>query len=183
MRSPFALVIVSALAAVLASAAKAQSAETRLAEVQPGGRVRIVAPGILAGRFVATVITHTGDSLVLAAPNTAPVRLPLSSVTSIEISRGTSRWLGAQRGMLIGAPIGLGGGVLVAASLADCRSCGDADVARGVLVVTGVLSGLLYGAGIGALIGRERWEPFTGPWRASMQLREGRPSLALTLGL
>lgn len=181
MHRPLALAILLALVAAPAPSAAAQSAEPRLAEVQPGSRVRVVAPGMLAGRYVATVITRTADSLVLAAPNTVPIRLPLAAITSIEISRGSSRWLGAQRGMAIGTPIGLGLGLLLAAAAADCHNCSAAASNRGAWFANGLLSGVFYGAAIGALVGRERWEPFSGPWHTSMQLREGRPSLALRL--
>jgi hypothetical protein len=151
-----------------------------LSEAQPGARVRVEAPGIVAGRYVGTVLARNGDTLTLGNPAGVPITVPLARVTSLEISRGKSRSAGALRGVEWGAPIGLGLGVL-AASLSDrCETCADEQsTAEGIALFT--ISGVVWGAGIGAIIGRERWERYQLGARTS--LRVGRDGAAIAFSI
>lgn len=129
-------------------------------ELHPGARVRIDAPGIVADGYTGTVLTRTADTLTVGDPRSAPMTLPITRITSLEISRGKSRSAGALRGILIGAPIGLAIGLVSTADGTTCTSC-DESAASVVALFT--LSGAVWGAGIGAIVGRERWVKFQLP--------------------
>lgn len=186
-RSPFCalrLPFILALATVALSAA-ASSARAQHTEVQPGARVRISAPGIVAGRYVGTVLTRSADTVELGAPGTSPIKVPLARITSIEVSRGSSRALGAGRGVLWGAPIGLVVGVVAAAGTDSDPYCFDYCSTSGSykagIVAASTVAGALWGAGIGALVGRERWERFEIAPRTSFDARSDRTSFGFAL--
>lgn len=176
----------TALSICLALTAVAPVALAQSNELQPGARVRVVAPGIVANRYVGTVLSRRGDTLQLGGPNAAPVFVPLDRVTSLEISRGRSRLSGAGRGVVWGAPIGLAFGVATATSLEDCTDFGCRDATsgeRGAYVFASLLAGATWGAGIGALVGRERWERFDVAPRATFDYRAGRTRFGVALRL
>jgi hypothetical protein len=154
-------IVVAALAiSCLASRALIAQTPAPLDEMQPGARVRVTAPGIVTGRYVGTVLARSGDTLTIGRASGLPVAVPTSRITSVEISRGKSRSAGAKRGVAWGVPIGLAAGFAFA-TVPDPENCYcNTDRNRNADVVLGVVSGVLWGAGIGALIGRERWEPF-----------------------
>ncbi len=139
------------------------SAASQLAELQPGVRVRVRAPGEIAGRLTGVVLSRSADSVTLNRPNAMPVTVAISKLSSIEISRGKSRRRGALTGAAWGTAIGLGlgltpitdstctGGSMVVRG--DCR-----PVSRASFVTTMLIGSVPVSAGIGALIGRERWE-------------------------
>lgn len=177
----------SLLIALAVVPAIALPARAQLTEIQPGVRVRIEAPGIVAGRYVGTVLTRTADTLVIGAPNATPVKVPIDHLTVMEVSRGSSRSLGAMRGLAWGVPIGLAFGVIAAASTTsadyvycvDCSSVSNSYKAG--LIAEGALGGAIWGAGIGALVGRERWDRFNVTPRTSFDVRQGRASLGFAL--
>lgn len=178
--------IICALARSIAIlAALALPARAQLTEMQPGVRVRIVAPGIVAGRYVGTVLTRDADTVQLGAPGTAPVKIPFARITSVEVSRGSSRALGAARGVVWGAPIGLVIGVVAAAGTDEDPYCFDSCSTSGSykagIIATSTLAGALWGAGIGAIVGRERWERFEIAPRSAFDLRHGRATLGFAL--
>lgn len=150
---------------LLCSSHLAAQIAARTDEIQPGAKVRVTAPGVVAARYVGTVLARTGDTLTVGGPNTLPFAIPSSRITLLEVSRGKSRGDGAIRGMKWGTPIGLGFGVLTMGFIADCLGCAtrpdsDRSGERGAWVATSTLSGVAYGALIGALVGREHWESF-----------------------
>ena len=158
----------------------AAQAPTSLAEVQPGARIRVEAPGIVAGRYVGTVLTRTGDTVTLGNPSRVPIALPLGRAESVEISRGKSRSAGALRGVQWGGAIGLGLGLFTVAFSERCANCEDQlSDAEGITVIT--LSSALWGAGIGALVGRERWERFELRERTSLHLDAGSRTVMISL--
>ena len=170
-------------AAILAFALAAPAVRAQSTELQPGARVRITAPGIVAGRYTGTLLARNGDTLQFGSQNAAPVNIPVNRITSIEISRGKSHASGALRGVAWGAPIGLVLGVATVKSVDDCNDYGCAPLestARGTYVLASTIGGALWGAGIGALIGRERWEPFALP-RVSFGSADGRHYAQLTI--
>ena len=176
--------------AVILAILFARSAGAQLAEAQPGSRVRIQAPGIVAGRYVGTVLSRSPDTLVLGSTNAAPVQVPISRITSAEVSRGSSRGLGAVQGLKWGIPIGLALGVIAAAGsdnpdnvyCSGFDNCGQSDAAFRTRVITaGVVGGAIWGAAIGALVGRERWERFDVAPRTSLDYRDGRTHLGMAL--
>ena len=135
----------------------AQSARA-LADIETGTRLRIEAPGIAGGRYEGTVMKRTGDSLTIGALDHSPIELALARVTSFQISRGNSRAAGAARGLLWGLPMGLAFGALAVSSSSQCQhACVIGDHRK--LLRLSIASGIVWGAGCGALIGHERWEP------------------------
>jgi hypothetical protein len=162
----------------------AQPLHAQLTEAQPGARVRLEAPGILAGKYEGTVLTRRGDTLRVGGPNSAPVTVPIDRLTSFELSRGSSRLLGAQHGTYWGAGVGLVLGLAVL-PLGSCSNCSDAlsSGEQASFVVYMTVSGALYGAGIGAIVGRERWERFDLAPRPVVGFRAGRPMLGLSFQL
>jgi len=127
-----------------------------LAEVQPGARVRIEAPGVVAGHFVGTVLSRTVDSVHVGSQTSAPITLALSQITSLEVSRGNSRVGGMLRGLAWGAPLGLAFAAM--ATTSSCHSVCSVPDSRKLVRIFAV-SGVVWGAGFGALIGHERWGP------------------------
>lgn len=178
----------SLLIALAVVPAIALPARAQLTEIQPGVRVRIEAPGIVAGRYVGTVLSRTADTLVIGAPSATPVKVPIDRLTGLEVSRGSSRSLGAVRGLAWGVPIGIVFGVVAAASTtsADYVYCVDyctstSSSYKAGLIAGGALGGAIWGAGIGALVGRERWDRFNVTPRTSFDVRQGRASLGFAL--
>ena len=174
----------SALSICFALIALAPVAQAQSNELQPGARIRVSAPGIVAGRYVGTILSKNGDTLQLGGPNTAPVNVPVSRITSLEISRGKSRLHGAGRGVLWGTPIGLLIGAASANSLNDCTDFGCSDASsdeQGAYILGSTLGGALWGAGIGALVGRERWEHFDVGARSAFDYRDGRSRFGIAV--
>jgi len=172
----------SVIAAMLLFAAPA-AVRAQLVELQPGMRIRVEAPGIIAGRLAGTVLSRTGDSLDLAAPNGVPMRIATARLTKIEVSRGKSRMEGAKRGLMWGVPILGGFSTLIAVATPACPAsrCGiDGEFPKGEFVMWGFISGAMYGAGIGALIGREKWDRYDLPARPAVGLRDGRATLGVS---
>jgi hypothetical protein len=128
----------------------------------PGDRVRVTiqeSSGSL--RHVGMLVALGGDSLVVMGERMALTwRLP--SVTRLEVSRGrTSAWV---PGAVIGAGVmGASSVVLFAlvctvSSAAEGSNC-DQWGAGALFAVAGAAVGGLLGAGIGALIMHDCWEP------------------------
>jgi hypothetical protein len=171
----------TALSICLALTAVAPAARAQSNELQPGARVRVTAPGIVANRYVGTVLARHGDTLELGGPNAAPVRIPIERIASAEVSRGSSRADGAKRGLVWGIPIGLLAGALSDASRKSIpSSCyGDAacepdEPSTATQLLIGAAAGAAWGAGIGALVGRERWDHFDIGARSAFDRRDGR---------
>jgi hypothetical protein len=153
--------VVASLSLLAAAASVSPLAAQAGTELQPGVRVRIRAPGIVGGEYTGTVLARRGDTLVLGSPTSTPVTVPMARMTSLEVSRGTSRSLGAIAGLKWGTPIGLGLGLALVPSINSCQRCNRGE-APAVVALYGI-SGAIDGAIIGALIGRERWERFALP--------------------
>ncbi len=169
MRQARSRLAVVSLSLLVAGAALGAQSTT---ELQPGARVRIQAPGIVAGVFTGTVLARRADTLVIGSPTSTPVSVPLARVSSLEISRGTSRSLGAMSGLKWGTPIGVGLGLALVPAINSCRNC-DRGEAPSVVILYGI-SGAIYGAGIGALLGTERWERFALPAEGAVSVGEAR---------
>jgi hypothetical protein len=148
--------------------------------VEPGARVRIEAPGIVAGKYVGTVLTRAGDTLTVGNPSGAPVTVPLQALRSVEISRGKSRSAGAVRGMMWGAPIGAALGIFGIATAEECTACYE-SVGNAEALTAFTAAGLLWGAGIGAIVGRERWERFELPVRTAFRAGPRSAAFAVVL--
>jgi hypothetical protein len=163
----FCEIVVSVL--LLASLVLATAGAQPFSELAPGARVRIRAPGIVAGRYTGTVLSRTADTLVVASSAAAVARVPVSSLTSVEVSRGKSRSRGALKGIAWGAPIGLVVGLLAAAALSsDPNYGGLEETSKGEFVAQSFAGGAIWGAIIGAIAGSERWDRYDLPTRTSL---------------
>lgn len=144
-------------------------AHAQFKELDPGTRVRLQAPSAVAGKLIGVVIARSGDSLTVSRSNAMPVTLPMSALTSLEISRGKSHGRGALTGALWGGGVFLVLGVVLPVEECDENTpsnvCSDESRAEGV--VWAATGGALTGALIGAIIGAERWE------RAALPLQLG----------
>ena len=169
--------VIAATAVLMSSPAAAQ-----VGELQPGARVRISAPGLVADDYVGVLLQRVGDTLVVAGTNLAQVRLPIAQIAGLEISRGKSRADGAIEGVKWGAPImGVLGLVLFnAGSEVSCTgTCTVNEYDRFSIGALFAVSGAIYGAGIGALIGKERWEEFDVGARTALRVQRGRVGVGL----
>jgi hypothetical protein len=159
----------------------------QVSEVQPGARVRVTAPGIVAGDFVGTVLTRTADTIAVGGPNVVPIHIPWARISSLEISRGKSRADGAIVGIKWGAPLMAAVGAtlgIAGTGLNDrCTQCDDISLGEAVSVTAlFALSGAFYGAGIGAIVGRERWDQFDVGARTSLRIDRGRIGIGMQFG-
>jgi hypothetical protein len=155
---------------------------TETSELQPGARLRIQAPGIVAGRHVATLLSRSADTITIGGPGTVPIAIPIARVSSMEISKGKSRSLGAVRGVEWGAPIGAGFGLLTLGAIHDCRNCNPQEQPTdGGWVAFSAVAGALWGAAIGAIVGRERWESFDLSHRAALGVRPSNVVFSIRL--
>jgi hypothetical protein len=155
--------------AALALALAAAPAHAQLAELTAGTKVRVRAPSAVAGRLTGIVLTRGADSVTMSRENATPVTLPLSALTTLEISRGKSHGRGAWKGALWGGGIMFGLGLVVPAEectgVGASRSC--TRLSRGESAVFGAVGGATIGAVIGAIVGSERWE------RAALPMQVG----------
>ena len=179
LRTIAAIVWCSAMAIPRASAQLAP-----LVELQPGARVRVQAPLVVAGPLEATVVARARDTVTLTTSRGTAIHLPLEAITSAEVSRGRSHGAGAVKGLAWGAGAGLVVGVLGAIAY-DARSdeCGaepcDNNWSPGEVVAGGFVTGAVLGAGIGAIKGVEHWERLTIP--TYVALRRSRDGLMLAV--
>src|SRR5262245_38691555 len=83
-------------------------------------------------------------------------KVPLASITSLEVCRGTKRktWTGAG----IGATVGMVGGGIAGSAIGGASDPQYAGVYALVGVIIGAPSGFLLGAVIGSQIKSEQWE-------------------------
>jgi hypothetical protein len=155
------------VAAILSAsllAVPAQAADLP-ATAQPGQRVRIVAaaPGVFQGVATGTLVEVGTDSLTMVQAEGAVLRLPLLSVTRVEVSQGRRR--GTRRGLLFGAAVGL---AMIPAIMSDEDiPCGEFDNVhpcsreerKGIAAF-----GVVFSAGVGAIWGYRKQ---TEQWRDS----------------
>jgi hypothetical protein len=123
--------------------------------LRPGNRVRLTAPGVVAKRLEASVVSS--DATVLKVFHDGMrTSIPRSSITRLERSvRPSRRDLGLKIGAAVGFVIGAGVGVALLASDApangSCDQCGFAVALLG-------MAGALPAAAIGAAVAPgERW--------------------------
>ena len=173
-RFPTALLLLALAAPTLVSG----QAPAPLGTIQPGARVRITTPGAKAR--TATVVAHTGDTLVVRWPQFAnAVPVPVSGISRLDVSTGRHRRVlkGAGLGTLVG---GATGGLVAAISYSPCDpdtffDCFLEPENRGEAAVWGTLVGGTLGLVVGTLAGlprRESWQ--------QVSLGDRRVALAVT---
>ena len=160
-------------ATVLMVAQPVSPAAAQVSELRPGAYVRIRAPGVLNGEVECTILARDRDTLRVARPGSAPIVVPLASITRAAVHRGRTRGAGVRKGAKWGAGVGLGLG-LFNIGFSDCSGthCETSDNVAGVAAFTAI------GAGVGALVGTivraERWE------RVELPPRVNGPAVATT---
>jgi hypothetical protein len=131
-------------------AARAQSPVPRPAT---GQRIRV--ERLDGPRLTGNVVAWSADTVGIEAHGTRRVTLvPVASIVRYEVSVGRDRRRGALRGLIVGSVVGAS--VMVAVTSAD-RNNSYAPPMAVVVPIGAVLFGAT-GAGLGALIGTERWE-------------------------
>lgn len=145
------------LTCLLALTARAQSD----AAVAPGARVRLTwSEGERSRRAIGELVAED-DGVLLLRPDRSPdtLRVPRSTLRSVEVSRGTAVMRGVGRGVLIGGALGAVVGLALGEDCSDNEFlCFD----RSDTALLGGLVGAAAGAGVGALIGsHERWQSAT----------------------
>lgn len=163
-------------------------ARGQITEAQPGARVRLSAPGIVAGGYVGTVLAREPGIMRVGSPNTPPIDVPIDRITALEISRGKSRAAGAGRGVGVGGIVGLALGLVAAVSDEETRTYFNYDtgrrdtLSRGEVVAYTTFSGALIGAAIGVFVPKERWERFDLAPRTGVDPRRRRIELGVSIG-
>src|SRR5262245_62161080 len=84
------------------------SLSAQMLDVQPGAPVPVTAPPLLSGKVDAVVAARHGDSITVVTSAPDQVRVALSSVTALDVRSGRSHTMGARKGLIWGAGIGLG---------------------------------------------------------------------------
>ena len=139
-----------AMALCAASAAGAQ-----VSDLMPGSRLRIES-SVAPRRVEGTLMAHEGPNMVVASSGALRMTVPYQTVTRVRVSLGKSRGAGAVRGAKIGASIGGVFALIVGWALVSSETGAQPS---GLLpfVVTNAAGGAIWGLGIGAAVGSEKW--------------------------
>lgn len=183
------ITLVASLALCPTTQARAQTGVLTETET----RVRVRAVNVRAptesdetrdARFVGYLDRVFADSvwIRLDAPDGPRLSIDRANIRELEISSGRKR--NAGKGALFGSGIGLGVGILAAASAGDCTMgtsrywFDPCDGQEGVLILGSVAAGAALGALIGSLITTERWVAVP---PASLTLRSERRGIRLAV--
>jgi hypothetical protein len=140
--------------------------------VDAGSRVRIAAPVFGSKKQVGTVMSLTGDTLVLRQGATTPNRsVARSDITALEVSRGTHTR--KAKGALWGTLIGAGSGAILGYALYKEPKCNNQGFgcgitfgpdSRGSNAAFSAVGGGIVGLLVGTLVGMratDTWVPAT----------------------
>lgn len=167
------------VALLLAVGSRASGQDHRALE--PGRRVRFVAPAVHPGRIDGNVVGSSNDTTVIVVPGrAAPLRVPTAAIGRVEVFEGRSRWQGAGVGARRGALI-VGTIALAATLTLDRSDSTGTPPPMAEPVMAGAGSGALYGAIIGALIGADRWTALPRPAVSLHPAPAGRVAIGVTL--
>lgn len=156
----------------LAVTASAQGQDNRsVSPVLVGSRVRITLSAVHA-RLTGLVVALDESDVTLAPDGGGVVKIPVPSITGLEVSRGR------QGHVAQGAWIGFGVGLIAGLS----TPADETYFPREMAVVSNLLVGSLVGAAIGAVIKSDRWSVGTLS-AARPQVRYGRPPFGLVVAV
>jgi hypothetical protein len=137
------------------------SLSAQVAEVSPGARIRFRAPPVVATRVTGTVLERRADTVLVAPEKGAPFTVPISALTTLDVSKGKSRAEGAKVGAIWSAGFYALYALAIASSGDSCdgkTTCATTNDPTAGELIGFTAAGSLVGAGIGAIIGREKWE-------------------------
>lgn len=101
------------------------------------------------------MLEQRGDSLRVVPKGGTPYSVAAKDLGRVRVSVGKSHLLGLGTGLLWGAGVGTGLGLLTASD-AECEDyCGEPM--QGVIVVSSAIAGGFFGGLIGAVVGKEAW--------------------------
>jgi hypothetical protein len=139
-------------------------AVAQVAQLSPGDRVRLAAPGHVDRQYIGVLLRRSDDSVAVevragrrargVSARVDSVRVAVPSIVSLDVSRGRSRWTGAKHGALWGAAAGAFWGLAISAGAPTEGSTIGPTAALGI----GAVLFTVPGAAVGALIRAERWE-------------------------
>ncbi len=159
------------------------TASAQLLELDPGARIRIRAPGEIAGRLTGVVTARTAEAVTITRPNAAPLAVPFSKLTSLDISRGKSRLRGAGKGTLWGVGSGLLLGLIAPPDSTCSYGTGSCTPpSRGEFMGTMVLGSVIIGASVGAIVGSEVWASAVLPSRLALLPPTRTQSMGIMVG-
>lgn len=166
-------------------------AQRAIMDLQPGARVRVTIPALGGDRLDALLSAKTGDSLVLIRAGYSPMTVAVSTITAADVYRGRSRGAGARRGVKWGAIIGAALGALAIVGNTNyfdevCEpppgTCDRVSDVEAFAAFT--LTGVGYGAAIGAIARVNRWERLSLPdKRVSLLTDPARRQLGVRFAL
>jgi len=141
-------------------------------ELQPGARIRVhtdASPKVATGKLIAL----EADALrVAVGPQSAPIVIPLRSVTTLDVSQGKRHW--RKRNVILGAAAGLIIGGVIALDIID-KEPPYAEQKATIALVLGPSLGVLAGG----LIPSERWERVAVPRSQGGRGERAPPGLRL----
>lgn len=134
-----------------ASTARAQGGMTE------GSRIQISAEGIK--RLTGILKSRTTDSTTIFVEGTGGARqFANKDITELRVSRGRSAAAGAKKGLIWGAGVGAGLGIIQLAQHNkndgyEYQYASDGEIATSFFIIS-----VLFGAGLGAVTKSERWD-------------------------
>lgn len=129
-----------------------------------GTRVRVLSTTVHA-RIRGVVVAVDETVITLAPEGGLPLKLPLRSITEMDVSLGTKR--NALWGLAIGVLSGIAFGLVLPVDPENCGPETTNFCARSHAIAGGTLLPGPLGIGIGALIKSDRWAPISVGLRTS----------------
>ncbi len=146
--------------------------------IEPGARVRIKAP-TLSKRPIVGTFEGVRDSILLVRGNraTTATEIRLGQIERLDVSQGkkSNAGAGALAGLLSGAALGAGFGLVACGSGSGCEDFGGTGTIALFTGAIGAGGGLLLGVIIGAATQSDRWEEVAPDrLRVGLTLNQGR---------
>ena len=165
-------------------------AQVHTLQIPPGTRIRITAPDVSPRKLTGDMMETNAESLLLAqGPRGKLMWIPLTSVGTLEVSRGqsTDRMRGVLRGVLLGGGLGVAFGALAGlATYEKPKGTPFLDFGPEVAALGGAIlgggAGALFGGVLGALNPGEMWERVPLPARMSIAPSGNGLALSASIG-
>ena len=142
----------------------ASVAEAQITELLPGSRLRLQS-AIIPKQMDGTLMAHEGANLIIASSGALRTAVPHASIKQIRVSMGKSHGAGAIRGAKLGASIAGTLGLVLGWSAVSAGTFKSSLVIPFASQMAA--GGAIWGLGIGAAIGAEKWKTV---YQAPLQL-------------